>query len=1220
MKHFIISWLLAFVASAFMMHTLNAQEEGLLLHYDFSQVSGTSVNDLSPSGITAKLVNNAKVEQMGKYHVLNLGTANGYLDMTSKAGAAFKGVDDYTVSVYYLVDKGALLSGNGYFLWAFSTQTACGSGDGKYSAYRLNAQRYATSTGGFSNESGIETGAASTKGQWMHVAYTEKGGKGSLFINGEKVGELSSMPRNSSNYGSGAIPYCWIGRPPFNGDNYLKQTLVADFRLYGKALSDTEVQALATTCEQLTHEYYHSSPGNSTALNTAIKEAQTALAQGEVYMPGAVADLEDVILQAQAMVADGSYSQVAYDDMASQLKDAIATMKATAGLSFDYTSISEAYDTERGFIHPGGLHTQADFDRIKRQLAEKNPKVTAAYNILKNAEYAQPSIATWPVETIVRGGGSGENYLNVARGATMAYQNALRWKIEDNKECAAAAVRILMQWANTCKLVSGDSNWALAAGLYGYQFAQAAELVRDYGGWSASQFEKFKQWMLTVWYPGNIHFLRARNGTWENYVGNQGGIRPGHYWSNWPLCNVMAVLSIGILCDDVFIYNQGLSFMKYDQVGTFKNPRTADPILNDGCTEFIGNFVVTTRKSAFETGAYGELGQMNESGRDGGHSSMALGLAVDICKTAWNQGDDLFAYMNNRMAAGIEFQAACTQNIQGLPWTNYKYVDCRTAWHNGWLMTGPAEPAEVRPYWATVIGHYEGVKGVKMPFSERAYEQMGIDGGGMGGVSGGYDHLGYSVLTNTYDEQLAPADKVPSLLSPQMEYEGKIIQHNELGGLTNTYIVTKTNALPTGKTVKLMPQLPEGEQDTGQWQWNTGETTKDITVTTDKSYVYRATYTNQHGVKSQQAFSIAVAGDCLPSPSITTTITYHGTSYTNVDSITVFYGETVTLAISGVGGYETFQWDNGKTTPSITTSPIVRSRDYTVAFISQGGARSLRTFHVGVKYTRPDFTVNGVTYKDSVKVLAELGDKVVIGPYVPETLPDVSFQWSNGSQSRTIDLDGTEGSGVYTLEMTTNGQTEKYIYTVFFRDTTDAKLSTGNYLIHHIYTNTYMTNMGLKKAVAFTPLEGEAGNTEQQWFVNDVTNNGEYDIRSLVDSSYVSPAYIVYASNPRAPMRFAHAAGSNYYALYTKTERYLLVGDDLSISYTNNKTLTDYPFEMIPIETVPEGILSPQATINCIKRERFTLSGSKMHGANKGIVIEQDTYSDGTIKSKKIIK
>ena len=98
-------------------------------------------------------------------------------------------------------------------------------------------------------------------------------------------------------------------------------------------------------------------------------------------------------------------------------------------------------------------------------------------------------------------------------------------------------------------------------------------------------------------------------------------------------------MSIGILCDDVFLYNQGLSFYKYDQVGTFVDPRTANPILNDGLTEFIGNLVVTTQNSELETGAYGKLGQMQESGRDIGHAAMAAGLAVDVAHIGWNQGE-----------------------------------------------------------------------------------------------------------------------------------------------------------------------------------------------------------------------------------------------------------------------------------------------------------------------------------------------------------------------------------------------------------------------------------------------------------------------------------------------------------------------------------------------------------------------------------------------------
>ena len=390
--------------------------------------------------------------------------------------------------------------------------------------------------------------------------------------------------------------------------------------------------------------------------------------------------------------------------------------------TFYFSQFLLSQTTDHGFIHPGGLHTQADFDRVKEQIADKNQTVVKAWNKLKAAEYAQSGVQTYPVETIVRGGGSGENYINAARGATMAYQNALRWKIGGTSANAKAAIRILMAWCNTTTTISGNSDQCLAVGLYGYQFAQAAELMRDYEGWSSEDFEKFQQWMLTLWYPKAIQFLRQRNGTWENT--GKWWRAPGHYWSNWGLCNVLCVMSIGILCDNLQIYNEAISFIKYDQVGNYTDPPTLHDITghdgisgkaiwNDGLTEFWGNLIVTTSESELETGAYGELGQMNESGRDTGHSAMALGLAVDIAKVAWNQGDDLFAYMNHRLAAGIEYVAAQTQSIQGLPWTNYHYGTNGLYYSDGrtWVMTGPALGAQMRPYWGTVIGLYERSEG-----------------------------------------------------------------------------------------------------------------------------------------------------------------------------------------------------------------------------------------------------------------------------------------------------------------------------------------------------------------------------------------------------------------------------------------------------------------------------------------------------------------------------
>ena len=1176
--------------------SLMAQDGSLVLHYDFKSVDGTTVHSTSASGPDATLKNNARVETMGEYSVLNLGTANGYLDMTSAAGDLLKSSDNYTISIYYCVDDNASLDGNGYFLWAFSTVSACTQTSGKYSTYRLNAQRVATSTGGYDSETGYSVGSASAKGKWIHVAYTESATTGRLYIDGELKATISAMPRNSTNYGDATIPYCWLGRAPFSGDNYLKSTLVTDFRLYSRTLTTAEIGELASKTSNLEYAYEHSPEGENSQLLTTIAEAEALVngSEAEMYMPGAVADLQDALLMARN-IATGGYSQTVIDRYVTMLTDAMSIVRATAGMTFDMGSLETAYDTNRGFIHPGGLHTQADFDRIKAQIAAGNATVISAYNILKNAEYAQPSIQTYPVETIIRGGTTGQNYINAARGATMAYQNALRWKIEGNTSCAAAGVRILKAWANTCKLVSGDSNWALAAGLYGYEFAQAAELLRDYDGWGKDGFENFKKWMLTVWYPGCIHFLRARNGTWEN-VGNQGGIRPGHYWSNWPLCNALAVISIGILCDDVFIYNQGMSFLKYDQVGTFRDPRTADPILNDGCTEFWGNLIVTTSESELETGAYGKLGQMQESGRDGGHAAMALGLAVDIAHVAWNQGDDLFSYMDNRLAAGIEFTAACTQNETGLPWTNYKYVDCRTAWHNGWLMTAPAEPTDVRNYWGTVIGHYEGIKGVKMPYSEKAYAQMGIDAGGMGSTSGGYDHLGYSVLMNTYDG-LAPADKVPTLLTPRMEYDGQTIDHNELGGLKNNYAVDTDKALPRGKTVKLMPQLPEGEEDTGNWKWNTGETTKDITITTDRSYAYRATYTNKNGIESQQVFTIAVDGDCQPSQTTTPYIIYNGETI-DTDTLTVFYGETVTLGIRGTGGYESYQWDNGSKATTLVTKPLVRARDFAGAYVNQGGARSVCKFHIDVINMRTQTIVNGHVMVDTVDVTVNKGDQVVFGPYVPDALPGCSYKWSTGQTTRTVSIDSATVSGTYILDYTINGESGQTVYTLLVNDDKDCAVANGKYMVYDRYNDTYLTANGRDQKCTMSQKASGEDISTQVWYLENDGNNYYNIVNS--DTLFLTLAAKTSTATGRYPFGFRQAMGTDYYEIHNKFPYYWLFNSDGVITVSKSKQPTTYPLMLIPydVNAISSPTVQNDGTVTI-----YNMMGLKLSHPTKGVNI-----------------
>ena len=118
-------------------------------------------------------------------------------------------------------------------------------------------------------------------------------------------------------------------------------------------------------------------------------------------------------------------SQIEIKETIQNLNIAFRNMENKEGIKIELPKSENFYDINRGFHHPGGLIRQEDFDRIKKQLEEENKKVTSAYDILKNAQYAQHNVVTYPSETIIRGG-NGENYINAARGASIAFQNALR--------------------------------------------------------------------------------------------------------------------------------------------------------------------------------------------------------------------------------------------------------------------------------------------------------------------------------------------------------------------------------------------------------------------------------------------------------------------------------------------------------------------------------------------------------------------------------------------------------------------------------------------------------------------------------------------------------------------------------------------------------------------------------------------------------------------------
>lgn len=1217
-----------------------AEEANLKLHFNFENVTGNAVPEAVSGGtLKGTLRNNAKVEKMGKYHVLNLGSANGYFDMGAGAGKVMAGCTNFTISMYYYVNAHQNISGLGNFLFTFSTQETCSSSAGCYYFYTLNSQRFAASQAGYGAERSTNANVVSTKGRWVSVVYVLDGNNGTLYVDGQKM-LTAPMPKGNETFSNTAPIYNWIGRSPFAGDAYLANTKVADIRIYDKALTGAEVTKMALGAEDLENAFRHGDQGDLTKLKGLLNEASTLL-NGDVseYAPDAVAMLTEAYSMIKLKSEKEVLSQMMIDEYASDLSAIIQSVKTTAGFIFTDTERMPAYDSNRGFRHPGGLHTDADFERIKAQLAAGNEKVTKAYNILKNAEYAQPTVATYPVETIIRGAGA-QNYINAARGASIAYQNALRWKIEGNEKCAKHAVDVLMAWANTCKGIGGNSNYALAAGLYGYEFAQAAELMRDYKGWSAKDFESFKRWMLDVWYPSAVGFQRGRNATWENVANKPAagwgadGDRPGHYWSNWGLCNALCLVSIGVLCDDVFIYNQGLSFVKYDLAaltGSCPNQKpTATDVWNNGLTEYMDNLIPNVAAYAGETGAYGKVGQMQESGRDQGHATMALGLAVDICQTAWNQGDDLYSYHDNRMAAGIEFTAAYNNaNKDDLPWVNYHYADCRTAWHGTWNQNEPngGGRGQTRPYWARIIGHYEGVKGVKMPFAEMALDAMGIDGGPSGGTSGAYDHMGYSVLTCTYDK-IAGEKERPTLLSPRMEYDGQVIEHNELGGISSTYRIDTNMGVPAGKQVKLMPQLPEGATDTGNWVWNTGETTKDIIVSTDKSFLYRVTYTNENKVKSEQVFAIAAQGDCNNN-TITSSVYCDGVWIGETEA-TVYYGSSVDLNVDGRGGWGEGVWSTGDKGTSLHINSVTSDREIKGQFITQGGKKQTVTFRIHVKGLQPCALLNNRLVTDSLSLTADSNDALVLYAKVPSTIVNAKYEWSNGCTSKYLDLGEGLESGDYTLRVTGEGFDESMTFHVMVIDEKFVNLSAGNYAIHDWENDTYLTYEEGMTMPKFESLKGEIDKYDntQVWKVEPKVSSAyvKYNFISLVGGSTPYLNALKMQAKAYLPFYIRGLIGSNHVAIRTlNKEEYWKVNEQGELNTRGQEGLSEFPFEFIPVkdDQITNGIQDVMDDMNDMNTENveyFSVAGVKTDAKAPGVYLKKYTTRSGKVVTQKIGK
>ena len=406
------------------------------------------------------------------------------------------------------------------------------------------------------------------------------------------------------------------------------------------------------------------------------------------------------------------------------------------------------------FIHPGLLHTEADFARMKAKVQTGAQPWLDNWKLLLSSRYAQLGYRPRPVEEVSRGQGStGPNIAQLYYDIHAAYGCALRWKVSGDEAYAQKSIAILNGWSASLKRIGGNADRFLALGIHGRQLANVAEIMRTYPGWAPADFERFQQMMLTVFYPANKDFLVHHNGA---VITN--------YHANWDLCNMASLMAIGVLCDRRDIYDEAVVYFKMgggngaiDKAVTYIHP--------------------------------GYLGQWQESGRDQGHTMLGIGLMADICEMAWNQGDDLYGYENNRFLSGAEYVARYNLG-KDVHWQWYNRGEGRKGKLVGYGGVSPAERGILPAIWEKIYNHYVNRRGLDAPHVAEAAAKRRPEGG-PGGHPSTFDQLGYGTLAFTRDPITTPTK--PSGLTARQSAETVVLSWWGAAGAISYNVKRATN-------------------------------------------------------------------------------------------------------------------------------------------------------------------------------------------------------------------------------------------------------------------------------------------------------------------------------------------------------------------------------------------------------------------------------------------
>ncbi len=287
------------------------------------------------------------------------------------------------------------------------------------------------------------------------------------------------------------------------------------------------------------------------------------------------------------------------------------------------------------FVHPGAWSSAGELNFVKARIQVGSQPWTNQLNMIEGSSQGNQTTALFS--------GTSFNSCTVeSQGqadSEAAYANALIWYLEPNSAKATThanmAIAILNSWAKVQSIVATGGCYneqnMLDAGWFGADFANAAEIMRSYPGWSAPDIKAFQNMLKTVFYP-LLNTASTGNG-------------------NIDLTQIDAMMSCAIFNDDQTEFNAGLSRLQLRvaaYVYTYTSPTSIPRIAGDACCG-------TWPAAFWYNPTSWVIGLEQETCRDNGHHvQFGLNSAIHAAEIAWHQGTDVYTAYQAAFVPALE--------------------------------------------------------------------------------------------------------------------------------------------------------------------------------------------------------------------------------------------------------------------------------------------------------------------------------------------------------------------------------------------------------------------------------------------------------------------------------------------------------------------------------------------------------------------------------------